>query len=72
MDRHQTTPCIHRWLLGEPHRGTIEGTCRRCGARRTYPSGLEMPEAPLNAEEPDSSLPVLAIASSPTEEEALV
>ena len=37
--------CTHHWILGAPHLGTVEGACRRCGASRTYPSGLEMPEA---------------------------
>lgn len=40
MDSHTRT-CTHRWVLGEPERGGIQGTCRRCGAHRTYPSGLE-------------------------------
>jgi hypothetical protein len=37
----RTRTCTHRWVLGEPERGGIQGTCRRCGAQRTYPSGLE-------------------------------
>ena len=44
MVQHQATQCIHRWLLSEPNYGAVRGICRRCGARRTYPSGLETPE----------------------------
>ncbi len=44
MVQPQTTQCVHRWLLGEPNYGAVRGICRRCGARRTYPSGLETPE----------------------------
>lgn len=44
MER-QTGLCTHHWILGAPHYGTVVGACRRCGASRTYPSGLEMPEA---------------------------
>ena len=35
--------CIHRWILGEPHLGSVKGQCRRCGARKTYPSFVEVP-----------------------------
>lgn len=44
MER-QTSSCTHHWILGAPHYGTVEGACRRCGASRTYPAGLELPEA---------------------------
>ena len=44
MVQSQATQCVHRWLLGEPNYGAVRGICRRCGARRTYPSGLETPE----------------------------
>lgn len=44
MER-QTGLCTHHWILGAPHYGTVVGACRRCDASRTYPSGLEMPEA---------------------------
>ena len=55
MGRLHATHCIHRWVLGEPHRGRIRGVCRRCGARRSYPSGLEFQEAVTDYEELDRS-----------------
>ena len=70
MEEQQMPPCTHRWVLGEPRRGTIKGVCRRCGARRTYPSGLELPEAPPEAEEMDVRLPLLVAAASFAEEDA--
>ena len=72
METHQSTPCVHRWVLGEPRRGSIRGVCRRCGARRTYPSGLEFPEAVPDYQELDASLPLPTPAARPAEERALV
>jgi hypothetical protein len=72
MERRESTPCIHRWLLGEPHNGSIEGICRRCGARRTYPSGLELPETIPDYEELDRSHPVLTMETASLEEHSLV
>lgn len=28
--------CIHRWLLGDPIDGMIDGKCRDCGAERSW------------------------------------
>ena len=70
MEEREMTPCIHRWVLGEPRRGTIKGVCRRCGAHRTYPSGLELPAVPPEAEELDVRLPLLVAAASTAEEDA--
>ena len=65
MDRRTT--CIHHWLLGEPLDGGIHGVCRRCGAQRTYPNGLEPlePPAPVPPEfaadlDTETSAPALA------------
>ncbi len=44
MERQQTLACVHRWVLGEPQLKGTEGSCRRCGVQRLFPSGLEMPE----------------------------
>jgi|FLYL01.1.fsa_nt_gi hypothetical protein len=37
--------CIHHWVLTEPNEREVRGTCRRCGARRTYPVVVEVPDA---------------------------
>lgn len=71
MEEYRSTRCIHRWVLGEPHRGSIKGVCRRCGARRNYPSGLEILEAVPDFEELDASLPMPVLATSSAEEHAL-
>ncbi len=72
MGRRQATPCVHHWVLGEPHRGTIRGVCRRCGARRSYPSGLELPEIVSEYEELNRSRPVLVTDTASLEEHAPV
>ena len=72
MGQRQATPCIHRWVLGEPRMRTVPGVCRRCGARRTYPSGLEIPEAVPNYEELDRSRPVRSTEIASREEHSLV
>ena len=45
--------CIHRCVLGEPENTGIQAHCRRCGAERTYPSGIEPVEDDQQAAEPD-------------------
>ena len=72
MEEHRPTACTHHWRLSEPDMGSVEGVCRRCGARRTYPSSLEVPEATPDYEELGAGLPVLAGEASSTEEHALV
>lgn len=72
MGRREVIPCIHRWVLGEPRKGAVEGICRRCGARRTYPAGLEFVEAVPDYEELAASRPVLAAERLTPEEHALV
>ena len=79
MERGRSAPCVHRWILGEPNRGSIQGICRRCGSHRTYPAGLELPETVLAATpeeeqeaEPVLELPALAAAVSSLKEHALV
>lgn len=72
MVQRQATSCIHRWVLGEPHQGVVDGVCRRCGARRRYPSGLEFPEAVPDYEELAVSRPVLAAETTRLEEHTLV
>ena len=79
MERGRSAPCVHRWILGEPNRGSIQGICRRCGSHRTYPAGLELPDgapAPTPEEETDEELvldiPALAAAVSSLKEHALV
>jgi len=72
MARHERTPCIHRWVLSEPNMATVRGVCRRCGARRTYPSGLELPQATIEYEELAASRLVLTAEAVSPEEHALV
>jgi hypothetical protein len=59
----RTATCKHRWVLAEPARGGIQGACRRCGASRTFPSGLEPAEGSAGfvfvEEEPEVSIPEL-------------
>lgn len=59
------TACVHHWILSEPQLRTVKGVCRRCGARRSYPSGLEFPDAFVHHEELDRShpLPIMEPAS---------
>lgn len=72
MEEQRSTPCTHHWILSEPDMGSIEGVCRRCGARRTYPSSLEVPDAIPDYEELDAGLPVLAAQATSTGEHAPV
>lgn len=58
MVQAQTTTCIHRWVLSAPGARTVRGVCRRCGASRVYPSGLELPVSIAPYEELDRSLPL--------------
>lgn len=72
MVQRQATQCVHRWLLSEPNYGSVRGICRRCGARRTYPSGLETPETLPDYEELTADRPVVAAATpSPQEHETV-
>lgn len=70
MRANRSSPCVHRWVLGEPHNGVIRGVCRRCGARRRYPSGLEFVEAIPDYEELTADRLVLATVSATLEEHA--
>ena len=73
MAQRRTTPCIHRWFLSEPRLGAVRGICRRCGARRTYPAGLEYyPQAFTEYEELDRSRLLLAKDAASLEEHTLV
>lgn len=72
MEQHQASICTHRWMLGEPQRGRIQGVCRRCGAQRTYPSGLDIPEAVADYEELDLSRPLIAKDVGSLQEHSLV
>ena len=62
MGSYQSNSCIHRWMLGEPNMQTVHGVCRRCGAQRSYPSGLEFTEAVTEFEELDRSRPIRPMA----------
>ena len=61
MERpHQPASCTHRWILGDPRFGKVEGLCRRCGAQRAFPSGLELLDPTPEVEELTMSEPVFA------------
>ncbi len=64
----QTSSCTHHWILGAPQFGTVEGACRRCGASRTYPSGLELPEAIPDYDELSAGPEAFAEQMAPREE----
>ena len=73
MEEPETAACIHHWVLGEPRRGKVRGTCRRCGMFRTYPSAMDVPDLVADYEELDLSRPL--VASEPgvlSEEPSLV
>jgi hypothetical protein len=40
-EKAMSTTCAHHWILGQPRAGTIDGTCRKCGAVRVYPAVLD-------------------------------
>lgn len=71
MHGRNPADCTHHWVLGEPQPRSIQGVCRRCGARKQYPSVLELPERFSDTQQPDSEIPVLAAAAKAREEEAL-
>lgn len=31
--------CVHHWLIGEPGR-SMSGSCKKCGAERTFAGGI--------------------------------
>ena len=68
MEQLRTPSCTHRWVLGEPTLESVQGICRRCGARRSYPAGLEYYEAVVDYEELDRGrLRVATDSASPAE-----
>lgn len=72
MAEHQDAGCIHRWALGEPEVTGIQGVCRRCGARRTYPVGpIEVPELPPQ-DEVESVIHSTSVRLAPAPEEQAV
>lgn len=68
--------CVHRWMLSEPSKGSIRGSCRRCGAQKSYPAGIELPPPPEEGEEeeeePELDLAVLAASIKSMKREVLV
>lgn len=63
MERpHEPASCTHRWILGDPRLGKVEGLCRRCGAQRSFPSALELFDA-TPVEELTASEPLFAAES---------
>lgn len=53
MEDLATKQCTHRWVLGQPGLGGINGICRRCGASRLYPSTLDLYEHTPDYDEHD-------------------
>jgi hypothetical protein len=41
QEKAMSINCAHHWVLGQPKAGTIDGTCRKCGAVRVYPAVLD-------------------------------
>ena len=72
MRLRRATRCVHRWVLQQPSLRNVQATCRRCGARRTYPSVLELEyyQAVPNDEEFDASVIAPALEAALVEEEA--
>jgi len=69
----QRDACVHHWVLGELQRGSVNGTCRRCGAQRAFSAVLEAPApAPEGEEEPVLDVPALASAVSSLGKHALI
>ena len=72
MAEHLNTGCIHRWALGEPEVTGIQGVCRRCGARRTYPVGpIEVPDLPPQDEVESTTHPT-PVRRAPAQEEQVL
>jgi hypothetical protein len=73
VEQDHEMSCVHRWILSEPSKGSVRGTCRRCGARRSYPSGIQLPPPPGDEEEEVVlDLPALAAAIKSMKREILV
>lgn len=41
VEHEQAPMCIHHWVLREPSRGEVAGSCKRCGARKVFPASPE-------------------------------
>jgi len=67
-----STACVHRWMLGEPLYGVVQGICRACGAKRRYPSHLAFMQPVDQEEELDAERPPLATVQATLEEHAHV
>ena len=72
MARKQATICTHRWMLGDPGFRQVRGVCRRCGARKLFPSGLEIMQVKSEFEELAASHPVFPAGSASPEEPVYV
>lgn len=60
MAQTQDLTCVHRWILSEPSKGSISGTCRRCGARKVYSSGIQpLQPPPEDSEDEEEEVEVL-------------
>lgn len=53
MEDKNRRRCTHRWVLSEPSLNSVSGTCRNCGAHRTYPSVLELYQSTPDYQELD-------------------
>ena len=75
VQTHELT-CVHRWILSQPSRGSISGNCRRCGAKKSYPAGIELPPPPQEGEpgeeEVEMDLETLAASIASMERHVLV
>ena len=71
MTRRHATVCTHRWILDEPKMRTVQGICRRCGARKRFPNGVDFAGAFGEFHELDRSRPVLLTEQASLDEHLL-
>ncbi len=43
VEPNAPTDCCHHWPLSAPMAGGVNGTCRKCGAERHFPSAVDEP-----------------------------
>jgi hypothetical protein len=55
-------------MLGDPGFRQVRGVCRRCGARRIFPSGIEIMQVRPDFEEMAGTQPPVAALPHPADE----
>ena len=41
VDEQYHASCVHHWVLAEPQAGRVPGSCKHCGATRSFPGSPE-------------------------------